>query len=115
MMILGITLVLIPLIYVAYLFITLLLSKKPRWIVLLLSIIWWFVALCWLIATAVNYAEDKSSQFFSNCAEVERIMSKEENTLSLQIMESLDEAPSAEQQAEIERLLNEANAQSIDR
>ena len=115
MMILGITLVLIPLIYVAYLFITLLLSKKPRWIVLLLSIIWWFVALCWLIATAVNYAEEKSSQFFSNSAEVERIMSKEENTLSLQIMESLDETPSAEQQAEIERLLNEANAQSIDR
>ena len=113
----ALLLILVPVIYVGYLFVTLLINKKPRWWVLLATILAWILVLIGTIFAGLDYAENRSFATFSSDSEVERIMKKfdNENDLSRQIMESLDEEPNAEQKAEIERLINDTNAKSIDK
>lgn len=113
----ALLLILVPVIYVGYLFVTLLINKKPRWWVLLATILAWILVLIGTIFAGIDYAENRSFATFSSDSEVERIMKKfdNENDLSRQIMESLDEEPTAEQKAEIERLINDTNAKSIDK
>ena len=113
----ALLLILVPVIYVGYLFVTLLINKKPRWWVLLATILAWILVLIGTIFAGIDYAENRSFATFSSDSEVERIMKKfdNENDLSRQIMESLDEEPNAEQKAEIERLINDTNAKSIDK
>ena len=113
----ALLLILVPVIYVGYLFVTLLINKKPRWWVLLATILAWILVLIGTIFAGFDYAENRSFATFSSDSEVERIMKKfdNENDLSRQIMESLDEEPNAEQKAEIERLINDTNAKSIDK
>ena len=113
----ALLLILVPVIYVGYLFVTLLINKKPRWWVLLATILAWILVLVGTIFAGFDYAENRSFATFSSDSEVERIMKKfdNENDLSRQIMESLDEEPNAEQRAEIERLINDTNAKSIDK
>lgn len=115
LMVFSLLLVLVPVIYVGYLLITLLINKRPRWWVLLVAILVWIMLLVGTIFAGIEYAEECSFASFSSDSEVERIMKKDEaNSLSRQIMESLDAAPDAEEKAEIERLLNDPTAQSID-
>ena len=113
----ALLLILVPVIYVGYLFVTLLINKKPRWWVLLATILAWILVLVGTIFAGFDYAENRSFATFSSDSEVERIMKKfdNENDLSRQIIESLDEEPNAEQKAEIERLINDTNAKSIDK
>ncbi len=113
----ALLLLLVPAIYIGYLFVTLLINKKPRWWVLLVTILAWLLVLIGTIFAGFDYAENRSFATFSSDSEVERIMKKfdNENDLSRQIMESLDEEPNTEQKAEIERLLNDKNAKSIDK
>ena len=113
----ALLLILVPVIYVGYLFVTLLINKKPRWWVLLATILAWILVLVGTIFAGFDYAENRSFATFSSDSEVERIMKKvdNENDLSRQIMESLNEEPNAEQRAEIERLINDTNAKSIDK
>ncbi len=108
-------LVLIPAIYIGYLFITLLINRKPRWWVLVISILLWiFVFICTSIA-GIGYAEGYSRNVFYMDSEVERIMKKsDETSLSRQIMEELDKGPDAEELVEMEKLLHDNNAKSID-
>jgi phage shock protein PspC (stress-responsive transcriptional regulator) len=114
---LGLMLVLIPILYIGYLFVTLLINKKPRWWVLLATILAWLLVLVGTIFAGIDYAENSSSVSFSSNSEVERIMKKfdDENDLSRQIMEKLDEEPDAEQKAQIKELINDVNAKSIDK
>ena len=115
LMVFSLLLVLVPVIYVGYLLITLLINKRPRWWVLLVAILVWIMLLVGTIFAGIDYAEECSFASFSSDSEVERIMKKDEaNSLSRQIMESLDAAPDAEEKAEIERLMNDPTAQSID-
>jgi phage shock protein PspC (stress-responsive transcriptional regulator) len=118
LMVFALLLVLIPAIYIGYLFVTLLINKRPRWWVLIVSILLWiFVFICTSIA-GISYAEDytRNAFYLDMDDEVERIMKKSDDAnLSRQIMEQLNEAPTAEQQAEIERLLYDQNAKSIDK
>ena len=97
----ALLLILVPVIYVGYLFVTLLINKKPRWWVLLATILAWILVLIGTIFAGLDYAENRSFATFSSDSEVERIMKKfdNENDLSRQIMESLDEEPNAEQKA----------------
>ena len=113
----GLMLVLIPILYIGYLFVTLLINKKPRWWVLLATILAWLLVLVGTIFAGIDYAENSSSVSFSSNSEVERIMKKfdDENDLSRQIMEKLDEEPDAEQKAQIKELINDVNAKSIDK
>ena len=117
LMVFALLLILVPVIYVGYLFVTLLINKKPRWWVLLATILAWILVLVGTIFAGFDYAENRSFATFSSDSEVERIMKKvdNENDLSRQIMESLNEEPDAEQRAEIERLINDTNAKSIDK
>ncbi len=115
LMVFSLLLVLVPVIYVGYLLITLLINKRPRWWVLLVAILVWIMLLVGTIFAGIDYAEEYSFATFSSDSEVERILKKDEaNSLSRQIMESLDAAPDAEEKAEIERLMNDPTAQSID-
>ena len=108
--------ILVPAIYIAYLVITLLINKRPRWWVLVVTLLVWFSLLLGTILSGIAYAESESSRVFSSEGEVERIMKRDgKPNLSRQIMESLDEEPDAEQKAEIERLINDTNAKSIDK
>ena len=111
----GMLLVLIPAIYIGYLFITLLINRRPRWWVLVISILLWiFVFICTSI-TGIGYAEGYSRNVFDMDSEVERIMKKsDETSLSRQIMEELDKGPDTEELAEMERLMYDNNAKSID-
>ena len=113
----ALLLILVPAIYIGYLFVTLLINKKPRWWVLFATILAWLLVLIGTIFAGIDYAEERSFASFSSDSEVERIMKKfdNENDLSRRIMESLDEEPNAEQRAEIERLINDTNAKSIDK
>lgn len=112
----GMLLVLIPTIYIGYLLVTLLINHKPRLWVLMLAILMWILVLIGTIFSGIGYAEGCSNHIFFSDNEVERIMKKSnESNLSRQIMESLDEEPDAAQKAEIERLLNDKNAQIIDK
>ena len=118
LMVFALLLVLIPAIYIGYLFVTLLINKRPRWWVLIVSILLWiFVFICTSIA-GISYAEDytRNAFYLDMDDEVERIMKKsDEMNLSRQIMEELDKGPDAGELAEIERLLYDQNAKSIDK
>lgn len=113
----AILLILIPALYLAYLFITLLINKRPRWWVLLIAIVTWIVMLIATIVSGIGLAEDRLFTLFSSDSEVERIMKKSDDNTSLsrQIMENLDQEPNAEQRAEMERLQNDTEAASIDK
>ncbi len=118
LMVFALLLVLIPAIYIGYLFVTLLINKRPRWWVLIVSILLWiFIFICTSIA-GISYAEDytRNAFYLDMDDEVERIMKKsDEMNLSRQIMEMLNQDPDADELAEIERLLYDQNAKSIDK
>lgn len=112
----SLLLVMVPAAYVGYLIISLLINRKPRFWVLLVTLLAWILLLLGVIFSGVNYVDGFSSRMFSSDSEVERILKKDDaGTLSRQIMDSLDAEPDAEQRAEIERLLNDPTAKSIDR
>jgi phage shock protein PspC (stress-responsive transcriptional regulator) len=116
LMVFSMLLVLIPAIYIGYLFIALLLNKRPRWWVLVVSILLWIFVLIGTSIAGISYAEGYTSNIFSSDSEVERIMKKSDsNNLSRQIMEELDKGPDAGELVEIEKLLNDPNAKSIDK
>ena len=112
----ALLLILVPAIYVGYLFITLLMNKRPRWWVLFATILAWLLILIGIIFAGIDYAENRSSLSFSSDSEVERIMKKggDGNDLSRQIMENLDKELSDEEREEWQRLLNDPNVKSID-
>lgn len=118
LMVFALLLVLIPAIYIGYLFVTLLINKRPRWWVLIVSILLWiFIFICTSIA-GISYAEDytRNAFYLDMDDEVERIMKKSDETnLSRQIMEELDKGPDAGELVEIEKLLYDQNAKSIDK
>ena len=118
LMVFGILLVLVPAIYIGYLFVTLLINKRPRWWVLLVSVVLWvLIFICTSIA-GIEYAEGYSRNVFylDMDDEVERIMKKsDDDNLSRQIMEELDKGPDAGELIEIEKLLHDQNAKSIDK
>lgn len=108
-MILAFMFLLIPTIYLIYLFVMLLLNKRPRWWVLLLAFALWMLNIVGLIVAGINYAEVSTED------EVVRILKYDnKNSVSLQIQEALDEELSDEERAEWERLLNDPNVESID-
>ncbi len=72
----ALLLILVPAIYIGYLFITLLINKKPRWWVLLVTILAWLLILIGIIFAGVGYAESRSFASFSSDSEIERIMKK---------------------------------------
>ena len=112
----SLLLVLVPIIYIGYLFITLLINKKPRWWVLFVTILAWIILLIGTIFAGIDYAENRSFASFSSDSEVERIMKKgDEMSLSRQIMEELNEELDDEEKALIQQLLNDNNAKSIDK
>ena len=115
MMVLAMLLILVPMLYVLYLFIVLLLNKRPRLWVLLSAFVLWIMMLVGLCLTAINYAENKSFDYFLNGGEIERIMKTEDTDLSRQIRDALDAEPTPEERAEWEKLLYDANAKSIDK
>ena len=112
----SLLLVLVPIIYIGYLFITLLINKKPRWWVLLVTIVAWLLVLIGTIFAGIDYAEERSFASFPSDSEVERIMKKgdDKNNLSRKIMEELNEELDDDEKALIQQLLNDNNAKSID-
>ena len=113
----SLLLVLVPAIYIGYLLITLLINKKPRWWVLLVTILMWLLVLIGTIFAGIDYAEERSFASFSSDSEVERIMkrSDDKNDLSRKIMEELNEELDDDEKALIQQLLNDNNAKSIDK
>ena len=113
----SLLLVLVPAIYIGYLFITLLINKKPRWWVFLVTIVAWLLVLIGTIFAGIDYAEERSFVSFSSDSEVERIMKKgdDKNNLSRKIMEELNEELDDEEKALIQQLLNDKNATFIDK
>ena len=113
----ALLLILVPAIYIGYLFITLLINKKPRWWVLLVTILMWLLVLIGTIFAGIDYAEERSFASFSSDSEVERIMkrSDDKNDLSRKIMEELNEELDDEEKALIQQLLNDKNATFIDK
>ena len=113
----SLLLVLVPAIYIGYLLITLLINKKPRWWVFLVTIVAWLLVLIGTIFAGIDYAEERSFVSFSSDSEVERIMKKgdDKNNLSRKIMEELNEELDDEERALIKQLLNDNNAKSIDK
>jgi len=112
----ALLLILVPAIYIGYLFVTLLINKKPRWWVLLATILAWLLVLIGTIFAGIDYAEERSFASFSSDSEVERIMKKgdDKNNLSRKIMEELNEELDDDEKALIQQLLNDNNAKSID-
>ncbi len=113
----ALLLLLVPAIYIGYLFVTLLINKKPRWWVFLVTIVAWLLVLIGTIFAGINYAEERSFVSFSSDSEVERIMKKgdDKNNLSRKIMEELNEELDDEEKALIQQLLNDNTAKSIDK
>ena len=109
MMILAFIFLLIPAIYLVYLFITLLLNKRPRWWVLILSFLLWITSFAGLAAAGIAYAEVSGEDRVLKILEYDN-----QSSLSRQIEEALDNELSAEEKAEIERLLYDPAAKSID-
>ena len=109
MMILAFIFLLIPAIYLVYLFITLLLNKRPRWWVLILSFLLWITSFAGLAAAGIAYAEVSGEDGVLKILEYDN-----QSSLSRQIEEALDNELSAEEKAEIERLLYDPAAKSID-
>ena len=112
----ALLLLLVPAIYIGYLFVTLLINKKPRWWVFLVTIVAWLLVLIGTIFAGIDYAEERSFVSFSSDSEVERIMKKgdDKNNLSRKIMEELNEELDDDEKALIQQLLNDNNAKSID-
>ena len=112
----ALLLLLVPAIYIGYLFVTLLINKKPRWWVLLVTILAWLLVLIGTIFAGIDCAEERSFASFSSDSEVERIMKKgdDKNNLSRKIMEELNEELGDDEKALIQQLLNDNNAKSID-
>ncbi len=112
----ALLLILVPAIYIGYLFVTLLINKKPRWWVLFATILAWLLVLIGTIFAGISYAEERSFASFSSDSEVERIMKKgdDKNNLSRKIMEELNEELDDDEKALIQQLLNDNNAKSID-
>ncbi|MBE6212493.1 MAG: PspC domain-containing protein [Rikenellaceae bacterium] len=112
----ALLLLLVPAIYIGYLFVTLLINKKPRWWVLLVTILAWLLVLMGTIFAGIDCAEERSFASFSSDSEVERIMKKgdDKNNLSRKIMEELNEELDDDEKALIQQLLNDNNAKSID-
>ena len=113
----ALLLLLVPAIYIGYLFVTLLINKKPRWWVFLVTIVAWLLVLIGTIFAGIDYAEERSFVSFSSDSEVERIMKKgdDKNNLSRKIMEELNEELDDDEKALIQQLLNDNNAKSIDK
>ena len=113
----ALLLILVPAIYIGYLFVTLLINKKPRWWVFLVTIVAWLLVLIGTIFAGIDYAEERSFVSFSSDSEVERIMKKgdDKNNLSRKIMEELNEELDDEEKAQIQQLLHDANATFIDK
>ena len=113
----ALLLILVPVIYVGYLFVTLLINKKPRWWVLLATILAWILVLVGTIFAGIDYAENCSTAAFSSASGVERRARSVdgENELSRKIMEELNDELDDEEKALIEQLLNDKNAKSIDK
>ena len=113
----ALLLLLVPAIYIGYLFVTLLINKKPRWWVFLVTIVAWLLVLIGTIFAGIDYAEERSFVSFSSDSEVERIMKKgdDKNNLSRKIMEELNEELDDEEKALIQQLLNDNTAKSIDK
>ena len=113
----ALLLILVPAIYIGYLFITLLINRKPRWWVLLVTILMWLLVLIGTLFAGIDYAEERSFASFSSDSEVERIMkrSDDKNDLSRKIMEELNEELDDEEKALIQQLLNDKNATFIDK
>lgn len=107
-----ILMVLVPAIYIGYLLVTLLVNRRPRLWVLLVSILLWLIMLVGVITSGVRYAGSSAGAVLN--MDLEELIEGDENSLSRQIKESLDAAPDAEQQAEIERLKYDPTAQTID-
>ena len=112
LMIFSFLLVLVPAIYIGYLLVMLLINRRPKLWVLIVSILLWLMMLVGVISSGVRYA-GRSAGVVLNM-DLEEVFEDEGSSLSRQIMESLDKAPDAEQQAEIERLKYDPTAQSID-
>ncbi len=117
LMALALLLILVPAIYIGYLFVTLLINKKPRWWVFLVTIVAWLLVLIGTIFAGIDYAEERSFVSFSSDSEVERIMKKgdDKDNLSRKIMEELNEELDDEEKALIQQLLNDKNATFIDK
>lgn len=113
----ALLLLLVPAIYIGYLFVTLLTNKKPRWWVLFATILAWILVLIGTIFAGFDYAKNSSFTSFSSDSEVERIMKKsdDKSSLSRKIMEELNEELDDEKKALIQQLLNDNNAKSIDK
>ena len=107
-----ILMLLVPAIYIGYLLVTLLVNRRPRLWVLLVSILLWLIMLVGVITSGVRYAGSSAGAVLN--MDLEELIEGDDNSLSRQIKESLDVAPDAEQQAEIERLKYDPTAQSID-
>ena len=105
-------LVLVPALYIAYLFIVLLVNKRPKLWVLLLTFLLWIMVLVGTIFSGVRYAGRSAGAVLN--MNLEELIEGDDNSLSRKIMEGLDAAPDAEQQAEIERLKYDPTAKSID-
>lgn len=104
----------IPTIYICYLIVALLVNGKPRLWVLLVAILLWLLTIVAVAVTGVGFAKETTEDIFSSDDRVE-LMECERRSLERQIMEHLDSAPDAEQRAEIEQLINDSTAPSIDR
>ena len=116
LMVFSMLLVLIPAIYIGYLFITLIINRRPRWWVLVVSILLWILTLIGTSISGISYAENCSFASFSSDSEVERIMKKgDEMSLSRQIMEELDKDIDDDERAIIQQLINDNTAKSIDK
>ena len=112
LLVFSMLLVLVPALYIAYLFIVLLVNKRPKLWVLLLTFLLWIMVLVGTIFSGVRYAGRSAGAVLN--MDLEELIEGDNNSLSRQIMEGLDAAPDAEQQAEIERLMYDPNAKSID-
>lgn len=112
LLVFSMLLVLVPALYIAYLFIVLLVNKRPKLWVLLLTFLLWIMVLVGTIFSGVRYAGRSAGAVLN--MDLEELIEGDNNSLSRQIMEGLDAAPDAEQQAEIERLKYDPTAQSID-
>ena len=112
LLVFSMLLVLVPALYIAYLFIVLLVNKRPKLWVLLLTFLLWIMVLVGTIFSGVRYAGRSAGAVLN--MDLEELIEGDDNSLSRQIMEGLDAAPDAEQQAEIERLKYDPTAKSID-
>ena len=112
LLVFSMLLVLVPALYIAYLFVVLLVNKRPKLWVLLLTFLLWIMVLVGTIFSGVRYAGRSAGAVLN--MDLEELIEGDDNSLSRQIMEGLDAAPDAEQQAEIERLKYDPTAKSID-